>query len=235
MATTTNYGWTTPDNTALVKDGASAIRTLGSSIDTSVKSLSPGTTAGDLDYYTSTTAKARLGIGSTGQVLTVAAGVPSWATSSSGGMTLLSTTTLSGTTTTVSSINQTYTDLEIVIVNATAGATYKPRLLPNGSQNLACVTVLGATNPAVSTQLDALGITNFNTTGANAITLSIKNYASTSQYKTVISYGSSNNDSACSFILAGFINTTSAITSIGYTTIGGVTFTGGTMLIYGVK
>lgn len=36
MATTTNYGWTTPDNTALVKDGADAIRTLGSSIDTSM-------------------------------------------------------------------------------------------------------------------------------------------------------------------------------------------------------
>ena len=36
MATTTNYGWTTPDNTALVKDGALAIRTLGSAIDTTV-------------------------------------------------------------------------------------------------------------------------------------------------------------------------------------------------------
>ncbi len=36
MATTTNYGWTTPDNTDLVKDGAAAIRTLGSSIDTSM-------------------------------------------------------------------------------------------------------------------------------------------------------------------------------------------------------
>jgi hypothetical protein len=30
MATTTNYGWTTPDDTDLVKDGAAAIRTLGS-------------------------------------------------------------------------------------------------------------------------------------------------------------------------------------------------------------
>lgn len=37
MATTTNYGWTTPDDTDLVKDGASAIRTLGSSIDTTLK------------------------------------------------------------------------------------------------------------------------------------------------------------------------------------------------------
>lgn len=87
MATTTNYGWTTPDNTALVKDGASAIRTLGSSVDTSLKSLSPGTTAGDVDYYTSSTAKARLGIGSTGQVLTVAGGVPSWATPGASGAT----------------------------------------------------------------------------------------------------------------------------------------------------
>ena len=37
MATTTNYGWTTPDDTALVKDGASAIRSLGSSIDSTLK------------------------------------------------------------------------------------------------------------------------------------------------------------------------------------------------------
>jgi hypothetical protein len=36
MATTTNYGWTTPDNTGLVKDGASNIRTLGSSVDTTL-------------------------------------------------------------------------------------------------------------------------------------------------------------------------------------------------------
>jgi hypothetical protein len=38
MATTSYFGWTTPDNTALVKDGADAIRTLGSAVDTSMKS-----------------------------------------------------------------------------------------------------------------------------------------------------------------------------------------------------
>ena len=81
MATTTNYGWTTPDDTALVKDGAAAIRTLGSSIDTSVKSLNAGTTAGDLDYYTSATAKTRVAIGTSGQSLTVVGGVPAWAAS----------------------------------------------------------------------------------------------------------------------------------------------------------
>lgn len=83
MATTTNYSWTTPDDTALVKDGASAIRTLGSSVDTTVKALNPGTTAGDLDYYTTSTAKARIAIGTAGQILTVAAGIPSWATPAS--------------------------------------------------------------------------------------------------------------------------------------------------------
>jgi hypothetical protein len=36
MATTTNYGWTTPDDTDLVKNGASAIRSLGTSVDTAV-------------------------------------------------------------------------------------------------------------------------------------------------------------------------------------------------------
>ena len=36
MATTTNYGWDTPDDTDLVKDGALAIRDLGQDIDTSL-------------------------------------------------------------------------------------------------------------------------------------------------------------------------------------------------------
>lgn len=44
MATTTNYGWSTPDDTSLVKDGAAAIRTLGQSIDTSMMDLEGGTT-----------------------------------------------------------------------------------------------------------------------------------------------------------------------------------------------
>jgi hypothetical protein len=44
MATTTNFNWETPDDTDLVKDGAAAIRTLGSSIDTSFMDLKGGTT-----------------------------------------------------------------------------------------------------------------------------------------------------------------------------------------------
>ena len=44
MPTTSNFGWTTPADTDLVKDGASAIRTLGNNIDTSMAELKGGTT-----------------------------------------------------------------------------------------------------------------------------------------------------------------------------------------------
>lgn len=44
MATTTNFSWETPDDTDLVKDGAAAIRTLGSSIDSTMAELKGGTT-----------------------------------------------------------------------------------------------------------------------------------------------------------------------------------------------
>ena len=58
MPTTTNFGWTTPADTDLVKDGASAIPTLGNGIDTSLLDLKGGTTGQilskasntDLDY-----------------------------------------------------------------------------------------------------------------------------------------------------------------------------------------
>lgn len=58
MPTTSNFGWTTPADTDLVKDGAAAIRTLGNGIDTSLVDLKGGTTGQilsknsntDLDY-----------------------------------------------------------------------------------------------------------------------------------------------------------------------------------------
>jgi hypothetical protein len=62
MPTTTNFGWTTPADTDLVKDGAAAIRTVAGNIDTSLVDLKGGTTGQylaknsntDLDYVWST-------------------------------------------------------------------------------------------------------------------------------------------------------------------------------------
>lgn len=44
MATTTNFGWETPDDTDLVKDGAAAIRTALGGVDTSFVDLKGGST-----------------------------------------------------------------------------------------------------------------------------------------------------------------------------------------------
>lgn len=44
MPTTSNFGWNTPADTDLVKDGALAIRTLGNNIDASMAELKGGTT-----------------------------------------------------------------------------------------------------------------------------------------------------------------------------------------------
>jgi hypothetical protein len=120
MATTTNYGWTTPDDTDLVKDGAAAIRTLGSEIDTTTENLNPSTTEGDIEYRSSTAdTNARLAIGTAGQVLTVNSGAtaPEWATASSGGMTLISSGSLTGAAVTVSSIPATYKHLMVKMFN----------------------------------------------------------------------------------------------------------------------
>jgi len=170
MATTTNYGWTTPDDTALVKDGAAAIRTLGTSVDTTTKNLNPSTTLGDIEFRSSTTSVntrlgigssgqnltvvagvpswaasatsvltttgdtlyasaantlARLGIGSTGQILTVAGGLPTWSSAAAaGGMTVLASGSLTTTGTTLSSINQNYKNVRLLLRNyytSTAG------------------------------------------------------------------------------------------------------------------
>lgn len=121
MATTTpNYGWSVPTSTDLVKDGATAIETLGDSVDATVKALNPETTLGDIAYRSSTAnTNTRLAIGTSGQVLSVSAGVPAWSTPSSGSMTLLSTTSLTGSSVTLSSISQSYRDLRLEIKDPT--------------------------------------------------------------------------------------------------------------------
>ena len=69
-------------------------------LSTPVASTNGGTglssfTTGDMIYSSSGNTLAKLGIGTTSQVLTVASGLPSWATPSSGGMTLISETVAS--------------------------------------------------------------------------------------------------------------------------------------------
>jgi len=94
MATTTNYSWTTPDDTDLVKDGASAIRSLGTAIDSTVftnagNAVQKSTidAKGDLLVGTADNTIGRLAVGTNNYVLTAdsaeASGVK-WAAASGG-------------------------------------------------------------------------------------------------------------------------------------------------------
>jgi hypothetical protein len=106
MATTTNYSWTTPDDTDLVKDGASAIRTLGSAIDTTVFNNAAAAVAkstidakGDLLVGTADDTVGRLAVGTDGYTLVAdsaeTTGLKWAAPAASGGMTLIQETSAS--------------------------------------------------------------------------------------------------------------------------------------------
>ncbi len=239
MATTTNYGWTTPDDTALVKDGAAAIRTIGSSVDTTVKALSPGTTAGDLDYYTSSTAKSRIAIGTTGQILTVAGGVPTWsAAPSSGGYTQLATGTLSGATITISSISASYRDLVLVAENVQHSAP-ELRLRVNGDTTSA-YRATSVNSDATTLQNFGVGTAfdvGFASASANQYIRTVftfPNYASTIGAKSVQWSGAwSGNKAQWAIGITPNLNTT-AINSISFMASTG-TYTSGTYTLYGVK
>jgi hypothetical protein len=249
MATTTNYGWTTPDDTALVKDGAAAIRTLGSSIDTTLKTQIDAqipdsllTTKGDIIAATGASTPARLAVGTNGQLLsadsTAATGLAWIAAPSSGGMTLLSTTTLSGTSTTISSISGSYTALLIWIVGVTSANTYNLRVNPNsssGSSPCAGTSVTSGTPAAAkSDHIEPFGGDATSTFANNACAIWIHNYASASQRKPVNFFGDNNGGSSKN--MGGIFNSATAITSLQITTTAGTaSFTAGTVYIYGVK
>jgi hypothetical protein len=123
MPTTTNYGWTTPADTDLVKDGASAIRTLGTAIDTTVfNNASAGIAKtivdakGDIIAATAADTVSRLAVGANDTILTAdsttATGLKWAAPATAGGLTLISETVASNLSSlSLSSIPSTYKQL----------------------------------------------------------------------------------------------------------------------------
>jgi len=111
---TSNYGFVLPTASDLVTDLPADFDVALQGVDTRLKALQPGTTLGDLAYSSATAnTNTRLGIGTTGQVLTVTGGVPTWSNPSSG-WSLIASGTLSSTSTVVSGLSQAYTDLRIL-------------------------------------------------------------------------------------------------------------------------
>jgi hypothetical protein len=254
MPTTTNYGWTTPADTDLVKDGASAIRTLGTAIDTTVFNNAGAAinktiidAKGDLIVGTAADTAARLAVGVTnGHVLQVDSSTASglkWDALAAGGLTLLSTTTASGASTVISSINQTYTNLYVTVENLVWNTSNSsPRIVMNGGS---IVTFISFALSSLSTTNLNPHTNNFNdasqdwnrSNGKNFLSFRIFNYSSTVGYKSFLataSYeGDSSNGRFC-FRPGGYA-TVSALDSLTLEMGGGQTMTGGTIKIYGEK
>lgn len=194
----------------------------------------PLTTKGDL--YGFSTVPARLPVGTNGQVLTAdstASTGLAWATSSSGGMTLLSTTSISGTSVTVSSIPSGYQDLRIVIsgvTNDTNNATLQMQF--NGQTGS-----VYSTGASAATQLN-VSTSQLRTGGKNTSAITIFDY--TSLLPKAIIYTNATRNSADTQIVAGgsiqmAFETTVAITSLTLFLNGSENMTAGTIKIYGVK
>ena len=198
---------------------------------------------GDLVAGTTTNDSGVLAVGANGTVLTAASGETTglqWATPSSGGMTLLSTTTLSGATTTISSINQTYNSLFMIIsgvTNATANGNF--RCAPNASTNITS-NFSTSTNTSVTNNGDSYMFFNTNQTLSRTLTtnswaVQIFNYSSTTAHKPFsINGGAIDAGNGQGFFASGQIQTNSAISSLVFSNSGGNLSTG-TVLLYGVK
>ena len=124
---TTNYGFVLPTATDLVTDLPADFDVALQGVDTRLKALQPGTTLGDIAYSSATAnTNTRLGVGSAGQVLTVASGVPSWATPAGAidNFSLLNAggTALSGSSTSVTGISGMNT-LYILVANASSSSS----------------------------------------------------------------------------------------------------------------
>jgi hypothetical protein len=135
---TSNYGWQMPTATDLVTDLPADFEVFGQAVDTAMGDLlggttgqvlkknsdtnmdfvwaadtagmtNPMTTTGDTIYSSSGSTPARLGIGTTGQVLAVTAGLPAWTTLASSAPTMYEERfTAGGTWTVPAGVNNVY-------------------------------------------------------------------------------------------------------------------------------
>lgn len=234
MATTTpNYGWPVPTSTDLVKDGATAIETLGDAIDASLLDLKGGTT---------------------GQLLTKNSNTDMdfiWSTPASGSLTTLATGTCSGTSIVLNSISQLYKSLYFTVTGLSYDSDNRFRIRFNGDSNSRYLwradgiqTFSGdttySTGVSLDTYLQLRGANNLLNTSTNSnFALTIPNYTNTTRYKLIngVYAFEGNQPEINMFDFTGFYDAQSAtgITSLSFGSFAASSMDAGTYTLYGVN
>jgi hypothetical protein len=203
---------------------------------------------GDLVGGTGADTFARLAVGANDTVLTAdsaqATGLK-WATPAAGGMTLLSTTTLSGASTTVSGISSAYKDLYVVIRDHLTASdqtqllmTFNGDTTGNRHADRRNYNFGGGSAGSFNSTSFWLADSIDNTVTQGLIVFTIPDYTNTITWKMAFGYSiSTNGSNTAQFTntqIMGFYNQTDAISSLQFSAATG-NLTSGTVLIYGVK
>lgn len=156
----------------------------------------------------------------------------------SGGMTLLSTTTLSGASTTISSISGAYKNLQIVLRSvkpATDAVDVRLQFNSDTGSNYYAVTPDGSGNATTTTYITLMS--NIDNAATNTgMYLDLPDYANTNSFKSGFFNGSGTRGTGVNAYFAWSLHyfSTSAISSITLFPSSG-NWTSGTVLIYGVN
>jgi hypothetical protein len=252
-STTSSVLASTPTATKSAYDLANTANTAAGTAQTTANAAIPKstvTTAGDVIYATGSGAVTRLGIGTANQVLRVNSGAtaPEWATpASGGGMTVISTGTLSSTGVTFSSIAGTYNNLELHITgyNLAGGGRLFVRVNGDSGTNYTggytrfrdgvALSSAGAVSPGQTAQIETDGGTTPDNGTTNSAILTFPAYATTTGAKLVsaLAYDLATYKIP-SFNFYAYHGTAGAITSITIVASAS-TFSAGTYTLYGVK
>jgi hypothetical protein len=205
---------------------------------------------GDLIAATAADTPARLAVGTNGQLLTAdstAATGLAWATVSSGGMTLLSTTTLSGSSTSISITPTGYNEIQIIVSGVSNGSNGNLFMRINSDTTTAnYVQAFYSTEGTAYYSGANVGVDGVNAIipgqagylGANSnniaqFTMEQPNSANRKLVTAQSAFFSGSSLHAASNTTCNYV-TTSALSSVQlFTTVG--SFTAGTVLVYGVK
>ncbi len=201
---------------------------------------------GDIIAATAADTVARLAVGSNDTVLTADSSTATglkWAAPSSGSLTLLSTTNItSGSQIVISNIDQTYTNLRVLVegVNPTQTGSALNFSLNSNDSNFTGTAFYSNSSMSGTYWLGETYLNNYGQlmTGntQNVFQLDIFQYASTTQFKpmTMISSWKGDSSTPWNSFVSGAYRNTSAITSIKVWTHYSLN-AAGTIKIYGVK